>query len=102
MFAKLMFLLVVSTVIAAGLLAMRQHRYEIANQMILRHREMDQTRRELWGLQTELPTPGRPQSLGEAVAKANLALEPVVPIDRPEAGKKNEALASGRSRRAGE
>lgn len=100
MFGKLMFLVVAATILGSSLLALRQQRYEIANEMIATHRTIDATRRSIWGLQAASANRVESSAIETAVAKANLDLEPVVPLDRPDpvVPAKRNALAAGSAR----
>lgn len=79
MFAKLTVLLLAITATAAGLLWMRQEKLELANRIAMTHKQIDQTRQTIWQRQVQVSRRVQPQSLTQAVARANLSMEPIIP-----------------------
>ncbi len=80
--AKMFTLIMFATIVAATLLQMRQQRFEAMHEMATLHRQMDQDRKSMWKLQTEIADAARPPTLLDAIARAELALEPVTPQRR--------------------
>lgn len=66
---------------AMSLLALRQHRIEQMHQMAAYHKEMRQSRQNLWQLQVEIADHLRPDKLRAAVQRTGLELQPVVPLE---------------------
>ena len=79
--AKLSFLILFTTVVAAVLLEMRQERFEAMHQMATLHQQMDQQRQSMWKLQTRIADAADPPALLHAIERTELALEPVTPPD---------------------
>lgn len=66
---------------AMSLLALRQQRIDQMHQMASYHKQMRQTRQNLWELQVQIADDLRPDKLKAAVLRTGLELEPVVPLD---------------------
>lgn len=80
MFAKLTVLLLAVTATAAGLLWLRQDKMELANQIAMSHKQIDQTRQAIWERQVQVSRRVQPESLNQAVARASLSMEPIIPM----------------------
>jgi hypothetical protein len=80
MFWKLTAVIVAVAVGATALLGLRQERFDTANQLVQATCRIDQTRRALWERQAQLAARVSPRSLSNAVALAQLKLEPLVPL----------------------
>jgi len=76
--------------IGAGLLGMRQYRLNLKNDMTDLHQRMNAARKAIWDRQVRVTKQTRPGALREAIAQAELELEPVTPATQPA-----EAAASG-------
>jgi hypothetical protein len=81
MFAKFTAVIVTAILAAAALLALRQQRFQVGHQMVETTRQIDQARRELWDVQTRLAARVDPRALNQAIAQAQIKLEPLVPLD---------------------
>jgi len=81
MFAKFTAVIVTAILAAAALLALRQRRFEVGHQMVDTTRKIDQARRDLWDVQTRLAARVDPRALEQALAQAQVKLEPLVPLD---------------------
>ncbi|MCC6682811.1 MAG: hypothetical protein IT445_18075 [Phycisphaeraceae bacterium] len=81
MFPKLAVILVLSAVIAATLLHLRQQRLLLMNQMADFQQQMDDNREQTWDLQVRIHQRLTPDQLREAIARRQLDLAPMVPLD---------------------
>jgi hypothetical protein len=81
MFAKFTVIILTAVLAAAALLALRQRRFEVGHQMVETTRKIDQARREIWDVQTRLAARVDPRALQQAIAQAQVKLEPLVPLD---------------------
>ncbi len=77
MFAKLMVLIIAGTATAAALLWLRQQRVELAHEITTAHQQIDATRQATWDLQVKVAAFVEPNSLNQALARAELDLEPL-------------------------
>ncbi len=78
MFAKLMVLILAGTATAAALLWLRQQRLELAHDIANAHRQIDEARQATWDLQVKVACYVEPNSLNQALARAELKLEPLL------------------------
>lgn len=79
MWLKAVACVILATITAMSLLALRQHRIDQMHQMTAEHRKMRQSRQALWQLQVSISRQLEPGQLQTAVQQAELVLEPVVP-----------------------
>jgi hypothetical protein len=88
MFPKLVGLTLMLVCLAAGLLAFRQHRLELAHQNADLFSQIVSTRQSLWDTQARSATLLQPQRLQQRIDKAQLAMVPVEPpvVAHPEQG----------------
>lgn len=86
MFVKLLTVVVFATALAAALLSVRQQRLQAMHEMAQHHRQIDAARQATWDTQVKIAQRLRPGELREALERARLALEPVVPEDLVESG----------------
>ncbi len=77
MFAKLLYLITAVFIIAATLLTLRQQSIEATYQIVLRHRQITQTRSALWQLQAVMAPRLAPEALVQSAVRSRLALEPM-------------------------
>ena len=82
MYAKLLVLIASVTVGAAVLLHLRQQRFDAMYEMALLHQQMNADRQALWHWQARIAAATEPPTLIQALARAELALEPVTPQRR--------------------
>ena len=82
MYAKLLVLIACATLVAAALLHVRQQRFDAMHEMATLHRQMNDHRQALWRWQARIAKATEPPALIQAIARAELALEPVTPQQR--------------------
>ncbi len=80
---KLATLVAAVVLIGAGILAERHRQFEAAHQLADAHRQIDLTRRELWGLQAELAQRLRPDNLHRVLREHGRAFGPLT-LQSPE------------------
>ena len=71
-----------ATLVAAALLHVRQQRFDAMHEMATLHRQMNDHRQALWRWQARIAKATEPPALIQAIARAELALEPVTPQQR--------------------
>ncbi len=98
MYLRCVVLIVCVTVIAACLLAIRQQRVELTNEMASLHRQTVRSHYEIWRLQGEVAGQTNPRRLHESIARANLDLEPMTAEAAPRPEKQRTMLASRTAR----
>jgi len=73
-------------VLGTVMLGLRQQRVGLAHEMAVLHQQINQTRQNLWGLQTRIAQKVEPVALYRAMGSANLVMEPVTSERRPGRG----------------
>lgn len=81
MFAKLLLLVMVTTVVGATLLGLRQQRLQLMHEMAGLHSQIDQARQATWDMQIRIAELAEAGALEQAIERAQLELEPVTPSD---------------------
>lgn len=76
MYAKMLLLIAITTVVAMMLLAIRQQRVEAMHGMVSLHREINENRQLLWEWQSRIADTTTPATLRKAIKRTGLALEP--------------------------
>jgi cell division protein FtsL len=76
MYAKVLVLIAITTVVAMLLLAMRQQRVEAMHGMVSQHRQINENRQMLWEWQSRIAGTTNPVTLRQALKRTGLALEP--------------------------
>ena len=76
MFFKLFAILVSAALAGMLLLAVRQRHLETMHGMARLHATMDETRRQTWDLQVRISEQIEPETLGAALERNRLAVEP--------------------------
>lgn len=79
MYWKLMFLILATFVIAASLLALRQQRFDLSNDLAELHAACRVAERQIWQAQAEAATLTAPGALRGRIDRTTLALEPATP-----------------------
>jgi hypothetical protein len=79
MYAKALALILIATVTAAALVALRQQRLQAAHRMTQTHRRIDTTRQDLWVLQARVSEYLGPRRLEDAITRNELSLQSVTP-----------------------
>lgn len=100
MFAKLAVLIVGLTCIAAGLMFLRQHKMEVSHDIAQAHRQINDHRQMLWRLQGQVAQKVQPPALIDAVAQAQLELEPITtvrPTELPQNNRHQPRVVQGSS-----
>jgi hypothetical protein len=80
MAAKLLVLILFVTVTAAVVLGYRQQRMQSMHEMALMHAKIDRSRQKMWETQTQIARQLEPKTLQAAVQRAQIAVEPLVPL----------------------
>jgi hypothetical protein len=80
MFWKLTVVIIVATAVAAGLLALRQQRFELAHDLVQGHHKIDRLMQTNAALDVKLAPRLEKHSLEDSIARAQLKLEPLVPV----------------------
>lgn len=80
MFWKLLVVMVSVVVIGAALLGLRAQRQHLHHQITLLHIEIDRARQRTWDAQVRIAQHAAPDTLGSAMERAGLELEPAAPI----------------------
>lgn len=83
MYAKMLVLITITTVVALMLLAMRQQRVEAQHEMISLHRTIGKQRQMLWEWQSRIADTTDPVALRQAIERTGLALEPAAATAPP-------------------
>lgn len=78
MFIKWLSLIVFAVAVAAGLLVFRQQQIDAMHVMTRQHARMHSQQQALWMLQSDIASNLQPDSLREALERAQLELEPDV------------------------
>ena len=78
MFARVLVTIVLGVGIAVGLLALRQEELELMHEMTKMHKQIDETRREIWDIQVKIAEESTPRELQDAMREANMELRPIV------------------------
>ena len=88
MFPKLVGLTLMLVCLAASLLALRQHRLELAHQNSVLFSQIMATRQSLWDSRARSAMVLQPARLHERIDKAQLAMVPIDPplLTRPDSG----------------
>lgn len=81
MFAKLLLLVMVTTVVGATLLGLRQQRLQLMHEMAGLHSQIDRARQATWDMQTRIAQLTEAGALEQAIERAELELESVTPAD---------------------
>jgi len=92
MFSRLLALILCTAVMATMLLALRQKRVEVTQQILALHLQMQQSRQARWDQQVAIAGHMRPAELSASIGRAQLKLEPITPA-RPMPDRSN-ALAA--------
>ena len=79
MFPKLVVMVWVAVGVGAVQLDLRQQRIEIMHEMAVLHGRMDTHRRKTWDLQVRIASFTQPMVLRDAIARAQLLLQPDLP-----------------------
>lgn len=77
MFLRAMVLIVLSMLLGAALLDLRQQRMDTMYEMAVLHSQARQARRDLWRSQSRIADHLNPQRLNESAQRAGLKLEPI-------------------------
>jgi hypothetical protein len=80
MFWKLIVVIIVAAAVGAGLLALRQQRFELAHDLVKTQVKIDQSKWTISTLHARLAGRLEEHSLEDAIARAQLQLEPIVPV----------------------
>lgn len=80
MFAKLVALTLIMTVIYSGLLILRQERLDVMNESVMLHYQIMEGRKELWQVEKEIAERVRPFGLAEKLSQSSIVFEPAVPV----------------------
>ncbi|MEX0777437.1 MAG: hypothetical protein WD042_17165 [Phycisphaeraceae bacterium] len=84
MFVKLTVLVLMITATSASLLWLRQQRLQIGHDIAQAHRQIDANRQLVWDLRAKVAQRVEPTALNDALARADLNLEPVLTVRQPE------------------
>ena len=87
MAAKLLVLILFVTVTAAVVLGYRQQRMQAMHDMAMMHSKIDRDRQKMWEAQTQIARQLEPKALQAAVQRAQLAVEPLMPLPALPEGK---------------
>lgn len=79
MFARLLFVIVALTALAAALLVLRQQRFEAMHEMAVLHRQVDGHRVALWRQQSRIAADLEPARLRSAIVETQLPLTTITP-----------------------
>ena len=77
MFIRLIVLIVLMTAAGAALLDLRMRRTETMHEMAVLQGQITKSRHAIWGLQAAVAEHVNPKRLDEAIARAQLDLEPL-------------------------
>jgi cell division protein FtsL len=77
MYFKSAMLVVFLAALGAGVVVLRQQRWEVKHEIAQMHRQIEQTRRATWESQQRVAANLKPKALEHKIAIANLQLEPV-------------------------
>src|SRR3990170_3408170 len=80
MFARIITLIALATLLGVALLHLRQQRIDAMHGMTRLHQQMNQSRKQQWDLQTHIADKLQPHELQAAFARAGLELEPITSI----------------------
>lgn len=84
MFTRLLLLILAFALIGAVLLDLRQRRIDAMHDMALLHKQMRETREDLWQNQYHIAERVRPDALHDAIERVGLELEPINPAEAKE------------------
>jgi hypothetical protein len=82
MYVKLLVMIASATLVGAGLLHLRQQRFDAMHEMASLHQQMNEDRMVLWQWQARIARAAEPPVLISAIARAQLELEPATPRRR--------------------
>lgn len=77
LFLKLAVVALALGVMALGLLALRQQRYETSSELSKAHWRILEQERAIWRLRAEIARNSRPQDIRQAAERLHLPLEPI-------------------------
>lgn len=77
LFLKLAVVALALGVMALGLLALRQQRYEASSELSKSHWRILEQERTLWKLRSDIARASRPQDIRRAAERLDLPLEPI-------------------------
>ncbi len=96
MYPKVIAAIVSATLLGAMLLSLRQHRLETMHEMTALHSRVSRVRQSTWDRQVHIAQSLEPSRLRDAVARAELDLEPITPLSPQATAGRDPRLASAR------
>jgi hypothetical protein len=83
MYLKAVAMIVFITALAAGMLALRQQRWESKHEITRMHQQMEQSRRATWEGQVKVASELQPDKLEYKIALSQMAMEPITATNDP-------------------
>ena len=96
MYLKVIAAIVSATLLGAILLSLRQHRLEAMHEITALHSRVSQIRQSTWDRQVHIAHRLEPSRLRDAIARAELDLEPITPLSPETTAGREPRLASAR------
>ncbi len=83
MYLKAVAMIVFVTALGAGMLALRQQRWEAKHQITRMHQQMEQSRRSTWESQVKVAAELQPDKLEHKIMVSTMDMEPITATNDP-------------------
>ena len=83
MYFKAVVMIVILAATAAGMLSLRQQRWEVRHDITQKHKQIEQTRRATWDSQVKVAAELHTERLEHKIALAQIDLEPITASSDP-------------------